>query len=65
MEFRLHPNQLMGLFVGTATDIDGTEIESIHVFELTDDERSQQYLAWVEEGNVAEEWNSDIMGGEA
>ena len=25
----------------------------------------QQYLAWVEEGNVAEEWNSDIIEGEA
>ena len=48
----------MGLYLETTNDIFGERIAE-WCFPLNNDERSQQYLAWVAEGNTPEEWNPE------
>jgi hypothetical protein len=52
-----NPNLIMKLEV--LTDIDGSSVESLRVFELGTNEFANQYLSWLEEGNVPEEWNPE------
>jgi len=51
--FIFHPNPTMGMYLEN-DDVLGVREWA---FSLSDDERSQAYLAWVAEGNTAEEWN--------
>lgn len=39
-------------------------IDDDGLMRVTASESNAEYLAWVEEGNVAEEWNPDIIDGE-
>ena len=58
MTFKKHPDPIMGLYLETTNDIFGERIAE-WCFPLNNDERSQQYLAWVAEGNTPEEWNPE------
>ena len=57
--YYIHSNPNLIMKLETLNDIDGSPIESLRIFDLGDNEFAESYRAWLEEGNVPEEWNPE------
>ena len=57
MNFQKHSDSTMGLY-SKEVEIRGQKEELLFAFNLAENpELAETYLAWVAEGNTAEEWN--------